>query len=68
MSEDTRFEIRTENTLDHENAESTEPFALPAQDVSRFMLRHEGDLGVDQVGQDRVAHGKSIPGLGVVRM
>jgi hypothetical protein len=68
MSEDTQLEITTENTLDHENTESTEPFPLPAQNVSRFMLRHEGDLGVDEVGQDRVVHGKSIRGLGVVRM
>jgi hypothetical protein len=68
MSEDTQFEITTENTLQHENTESSEPFPLAAQNVSCFMLRHEGDLGVDEVGQDRVARGKSIRGLGVVRM
>jgi hypothetical protein len=68
MSDDTKLEITTENTLDHENTESTEPFPLPAQKVSRFMLRHEGDLGVDELEQDSVAHGRSIRGLGVVRM
>lgn len=31
------------------------------------MLRDEGDLGVDEVGQDRVAHRKSIRGLGFVQ-
>lgn len=29
------------------------------------MPRDEGDFGVGEVGQDRVAHGKSIRGLGL---